>query len=160
MGNTTQTVLENPELGKDFLEEIIREGARKLLQEALELEVEEHLKKFKSLRDENNHQVVVKNGSMPEREIVTGIGTIRIKQPRVDDKVLENTAEERFSSKILPKYLRRIPSVDNLIPVLYLKGISTGDFSQALEAILGKDIVGLSATNIVRLKKSWEDDYC
>ena len=92
---------------------------------------------------------------MPKRNITTGMGPLTITQPRVDDRGLN----KRFSSNILPRYLRRIPSVDNLVPVLYLKGISTNDFGTALESILGKDASGLSATNIVRLKKIWEEEY-
>jgi putative transposase len=102
---------------------------------------------------------VVRNGYMPERDLVTGIGSLSFRQPRVDDRKLAELGEERFSSRILPRYLRRVPSVDNLIPVLYLKGISTGDFSEALEAILGPQAPGLSATNVVRLKAKWEEEY-
>jgi hypothetical protein len=76
----------------------------------------------------------------------------------VDDRVLDGSGEERFSSEILPRYLRRVPSVDNLIPILYLKGVSSGDMSEALAAILGPDAAGLSATNVVRLKAQWEQD--
>ena len=94
---------------------------------------------------------------MPQRDIVTGIGPIAITQPRVYDRRLDSG--ERFSSSILPRYLRRIPSIDNLIPILYLKGISTNDFGSALTAILEEEASGLSATNIVRLKKVWENDY-
>ena len=142
------------------LEEIVREGARKMLQVALESEVEEYVRTHQNHRDEKGHQLVVKNGSMPEREIITGMGPIRIKQPRVDDrKVGDNPEEERFSSNILPRYMRRVPSIDNLIPVLYLKGVSTGGFSDALSAILGEGVRGLSATNIVRLKQGWEEEY-
>jgi putative transposase len=97
---------------------------------------------------------VVRNGHLPEREVVSGVGPIRVRQPRV-----RHRDKGRFSSAILPKYLRRTPSVDALIPALYLKGISTGDFSEALAAILGAGASGLSATNIVRLKAGWEADY-
>jgi transposase-like protein len=96
---------------------------------------------------------------MPERQILTGIGPISIKQPRVDDRRLKSNEAKRFTSKILPRYMRRIPSINNLIPVLYLKGISTGDFPSALSAILGKNAKGLSPANIVRLKKQWEEEY-
>ena len=142
------------------LEEIVREGARKMLQVALESEVEEYVRTHQSHRDQKGHQLVVKNGSMPEREIVTGMGPIQIKQPRVDDRKIRDNAEvERFSSNILPRYMRRVPSIDNLIPVLYLKGVSTGAFGDALSAILGEGASGLSATNIVRLKQGWEQEY-
>ena len=124
-----------------------------MLQIALEDEVEEYVQRHRDLTDDERKRMVVKNGYMPERSIITGIGPLAVKQPRVDDRILEG---ERFTSNILPRYLRRIPSVDNLIHVLYLKGISTNDFTTALTAILGKKADGLSATNIVRLKKIWE----
>ena len=110
--------------------------------------------------DENGHRKVVRNGHMPARELVTGIGRVPIKQPRVDDRQLVKEGEERFSSAILPRYLKRVASVDSLIPVLYLKGVSTGDFSEeALKAILGEGAPGLSANSVVRLKAVWEQDY-
>ena len=142
------------------LEEIAREGARKMLQFALENEVDEFVQKQSALRDENGKKIVSKNGYMPQRDIVTGMGPLTITQPRVDDRSLgEYCNGGRFTSNILPKYLRRIPSIDNLIPALYLKGISTNDFGTALSAILGEGARGLSATNIVRLKEIWQTDY-
>lgn len=142
------------------LEQVTREGARKMLQLALENEVEEFIEKHSNLKDENGKKVVTKNGYMPERDIVTGMGPLTIIQPRIDDRNLkEHCNNDRFTSNILPRYLRRIPSIDNLIPVLYLKGISTNDFPTALSAILGDGAKGLSAANIVRLKESWQKDY-
>ena len=141
------------------LEEIARRGARRLLIEAMETEVSEYIEKHEEKRDGEGRRLVVRNGYMPERDLVTGIGPLSFRQPRVDDRKLDELGEERFSSGILPRYLRRVPSVDNLIPVLYLKGVSTGDFSEALEAILGPEASGLSATNIVRLKGKWEEEY-
>ncbi|RPJ01221.1 MAG: IS256 family transposase [Deltaproteobacteria bacterium] len=138
-----------------LLEGIIREGARKLLQTAIEQEVTEYLNLFSSVKDADGKRLVVGNGFLPERSILTGIGPIQVKQRRVRDR----REGESFTSVILPRYLRRIPSVDNLIPVLYLKGISTGDFTEALSAILGENAKGLSATNIVRLKSQWEKEY-
>jgi transposase-like protein len=123
----------------------------------MEAEVAEHVEKHYGLTDEEGRRVVVRNGHLPERELVTGIGPLKIRQPRVDDRALEQ--DKRFSSQILPRYLRRVPSVDNLIPILYLKGVSTGDMSEALASILGPGAAGLSATNIVRLKSLWELDY-
>jgi putative transposase len=111
-------------------------------------------------RDENGRRLAVRNGTLPERSILTGLGPMAIRQPRVDDRKLkEQEGAERFSSMILPRYLRRVPSVDNLIPVLYLKGISSKEFLRALSSILGEGAKGLSATNIVRLKKGWEQEY-
>jgi len=109
-----------------------------MLKLALENEVNEFIAKHSALVDEEGRRVVSRNGYMPERDILTGIGPIRVKQPRVDDRKLDNHDMERFSSNILPRYLRRIPSIDNLIPALYLKGISTNDFGTALSAILGE----------------------
>ena len=141
------------------LEELAREGAQTILAQAMQEEVAEFLRKHERKTDENGKRIVVRNGYMPDRELVTGIGPIGIRQPRGDDRELQERGEVRFSSKILPRYLRRVPSVDALIPVLYLKGVSTGDFSEALEAILGPKASGLSATNVVRLKRHWEDEY-
>ena len=140
------------------LEEIARRGAQKMLQMALENEIQEYIDTHSNLVDENNKRIVVRNGYLPERGIVSGIGSISIKQPRARIRN-KDMQEETFTSRILPRYLRRIPSIDNLIPVLYLKGISTNDFSTALSSILGEGVQGLSPANIVRLKKSWEDDY-
>jgi transposase-like protein len=140
---------------KDVLEMIIREGARRMLQAAIENEVSEYIDRFKTQTDLQGHRLVVRNGSLPEREIITGIGPLPMKQPRIRDK----RASENFTSNILPRYMRRVPSIDALVPFLYLKGISTGDFSHALANILGENAPGLSATNIVRLKKIWEQDY-
>jgi hypothetical protein len=139
------------------LEELARKGARQLLAQAMEAEVAEFVEKHRGTTDEEGRRLVVRNGHLPERELVTGIGPLKIRQPRVDDRALEQ--DKRFSSQILPRYLRRVPSVDNLIPILYLKGVSSGDMSEALASILGPGAAGLSATNIVRLKALWEQDY-
>ncbi len=140
---------------KSVLEEIIREGARKLLQTAVEQEVTAYIEMFKDVRDEDGKRAVVRHGFLPERSLLTGIGPLKVKQPRVRDK----REGESFTSAILPRYMRRVPSLDNLIPTLYLKGISTGDFTRALEAILGENAKGLSASTIVRLKRQWEQEY-
>ena len=108
---------------KPFLEQLLQEGARKLLQTAIENEVMDYIEFHKDRRDENGQRLVVRNGHLPEREIVSGIGPIKVRQPRV-----RHRDEGRFSSAILPRFMRRTPSVDALIPVLYLKGISTARF--------------------------------
>lgn len=142
------------------LEAIAREGARKLLQQALENEVAEHIEAHEAKRDEHGHRQVVRNGSMPKRTLLTGMGPIAICQPRVDDRGLDSEGTEgRFCSRILPRYLRRVPSVDNLLPVLYLKGVSSAQFMTALASILREGAAGLSASNIVRLKAHWEQEY-
>jgi len=140
---------------KDLLEAIIREGARRMLQAAIDHEVVEYIERFTAEKDLNGHRLVVRNGFLPERDIVTGVGPLKMKQPRIRDK----RDGENFTSNILPRYMRRTPSIDALIPVLYLKGISTGDFSHVLSNILGEGASGLSATNIVRLKRIWEQNY-
>lgn len=137
------------------LEQVLRKGARELLLRALEDEIEEHLAQYASYRDGHGHRYIVRNGYQPEREIITGMGAVPVRKPRVHDR----SGRHVFSSAILPKFLRRVPSIDNLLPVLYLKGISTGDFPTALSAILGDSVTGLSATNIVRLKQGWESEY-
>ena len=144
--------------GLSILGAIARRGAQKMLQMALENEIQEYIDAHSNLVDENNKRIVVRNGYLPERGIASGIGSISIKQPRARIRN-KDMQEETFTSRILPRYLRRIPSIDNLIPVLYLKGISTNDFHTALSSILGEGVQGLSPANIVRLKKSWEDDY-
>jgi putative transposase len=139
------------------LEQLLRQGAQRMLQQAIENEVQEFVQVHASLRTSDDRQALVRNGSMPARQIVTGLGALEVQQPRVRDR--RNGEKVRFSSNILPKYLRRVPSVDALIPALYLRGISTGDFSEALESILGPNAAGLSAANIVRLKEGWEGEY-
>jgi len=126
-----------------------------MLQQAIDNEVSEYVRAHAGALGEDGRRLVVRNGYLPERDLVTGIGPVAVRQPRIRD----GRPGERFTSKILPPFMRRIPSVDALIPVLYLKGISTGDFSEALEAILGPNAAGLSATNIVRLKEGWHKDY-
>ncbi|CCB90879.1 transposase for insertion sequence element IS6120, partial [Waddlia chondrophila 2032/99] len=130
--------------------------ARLLLQQAIENEVNEYLESMKSRRDFEGRKQFVRNGYLPEREVQTGIGPISVKQPRIRNR---EESSEGYSSAILPKYLRRVPSLDAVIPALYLRGISTSNFQDALEAIMGKDAKGLSAANITRLKQSWEQEY-
>lgn len=126
-----------------------------MLEAAIQGEVSEYIEAHVGVRDEAGRRMVVRNGRHPERELVTGIGPVKIRQQRVDDQ----RPGEKFTSQILPPFMRRVPSIDALIPCLYLKGISTGDFAEALEAILGPQAQGLSATNIVRLKEGWKQDY-
>ncbi|ADI37853.1 IS256-like element ISWch2 family transposase [Waddlia chondrophila] len=140
---------------KSFLEQTLREGARFLLQQAVENEVNEYLESMSSRTNSEGRKQFVRNGYLPEREVQTGIGPIAVKQPRVRDK----NGFTKYSSAILPKYLRRTPSLEAVIPALYLRGISTNNFQEALEAIMGKDAKGLSAANITRLKQSWEQEY-
>jgi Transposase and inactivated derivatives len=124
---------------KPFLEQLLQEGARKLLQAAIENEVIEYIQFHKDRRDENGQRLVVRNGHLPERE-----WSVEWDRSRFVSHGSGHRDQGRFSSAILPKYMRRAPSVDALLPALYLKGISTGDFSEALTAILGEGASGLS----------------
>ena len=145
---------------RDVLTEILRQGAQKMLTMAIETEVQEYLSQHCRQLDQDSHRLVVRNGYLPQRKIQTGIGQVAVRQPRINDKRLDHNGQRRrFSSKILPPYLRRTRSIDELIPWLYLKGISTGDFSEALAALLGPQASGLSATNIVRLKACWQEEW-
>ena len=143
---------------QDVLTGILRRGARKLLADAIETEVTEWIDAHATVRDAAGRRQVVRNGHLPARTITTGLGPVEVRQPRVRDR--RPVADvERFSSKILPPYLRKAQSVEELIPWLYLKGISTGDFQEALCALVGPDCPGLSATTVTRLKSVWEAEY-
>jgi putative transposase len=143
---------------KDVLTDILRQGAQQLLAQAIEAEVQEWLEQRTECRDERGRQQVVRNGYMKERTLLTGVGEVKVDQPRVRDR-RPSRDREKFSSAILPPYLRKTKSIEELIPWLYLKGISTGDFSEALQALLGPDAKGLSATTVTRLKGIWQDEY-
>jgi len=160
MSNGTNDSSSCPEGIRDVLTEVLRKGARTLLASALEAEVLEYVERFAEERDEHGRRLVVRNGWMPERTIQTGIGSIPVKRPRVDDRRVSSDGERcRFTSSILPPYLRRTRSLEELIPWLYLKGVSTGDFSEALAALLGPGAAGLSAATITRLKEVWQKEY-
>jgi putative transposase len=143
---------------RDVLTEVLRQGATELLAQAVQAEVAAYLDSRSHLRDEAGRQQVVRNGSLPQRTVLTGIGPVEVKQPRVQDR-RPPEHRERFSSAILPPYLRKTRSIEELIPWLYLKGISTGDFSEALAAILGPQAKGLSAATVTRLKAGWAEEY-
>ena len=128
------------------LEQIARQGAQKMLGVALQLEVEQYIERHADERDHTGKRLVVRNGSLPARELQTGLGPISVRQPRVNDR----REGQQFSSAILPPYLRRVASIENLIPALYLKGVSTGEMGRALESILGPGAAGLSPANITR----------
>ena len=143
---------------QDVLTDLLRDGARRLLAQAIEAEVAAWIDDHAHLKDDQGRRQVVRNGHLPERAIQTGIGAVEVQQPRVRDR---RPADQReaFTSAILPPYLRKTRSLEGLLPWLYLKGVSTGDFSEALQAILGPDAPGLSATTITRLKAAWEDEF-
>lgn len=145
--------------GRSPLDEIVREGAQQMLQSAIESEVQQFLADHTERRDEQGRRLVVRNGRLPSRELLTGAGRLEIRQPRVRDNTPAPEQRVRFSSSILPPYLRRSKSIDELIPWLYLKGISTGDYHEALQSLLGGDAKGLSPNVIVRLKEQWCQEY-
>ena len=153
--STDDTAAQTPEIMQS-LDELAREGARRLIATALEVEVDEYVQALRHLRDEAGHALVVRNGkSHHERTVALGAGNIKIKSPRVDDR----RPEHRFTSRILPPYMRRSPRIEEALPVLYLRGISSGDFVEAMEALLGAKAAGFSATTITRLLKVWQEEY-
>ena len=145
--------------GKSPLDELVREGARRMLQAAMDAEVESFLDRYRDRRDDQGRRLVVKNGSLPSREILTGAGPIEVRQRRVRDNSPDPEDRVSFSSSLLPAYLRRTDTIEELIPWLYLKGISTSDFGEALQALVGERAKGLSPNVIVRLKEQWADEY-
>ena len=161
MKDDTVVALRQPEsFSDDPLTEILRAGARQLLGQAIEAEVAAHIEAHADLTDASGRRRIVRHGHMPEREVQTGIGAVTVKRPRVRDRDPQATGGRiRFTSSILPPYLRRAKSVEALLPWLYLKGISSGDFSEALAALLGPDAPGLTASTIGRLKAVWWDEY-
>ena len=140
MSNTTVIPLRQPDAIDDPLTEVLRAGARELLAKAVEVEVEEFLAANAGLRTTDGHQRIVRHGHGPERQVQTGIGPVAVRRAKVRDRGVDETADERirFSSAILPKWARRSASLDALLPILYLRGISTGDFQEALAALLGQ----------------------
>ena len=161
MPNDNVFKLIQPGTFDDQLTEVLRNGARALLAQAIEAEVVDFLGKHAELKKPDGHQRVVRHGHLPEREVMTGIGPVAVRQPRVRDREAgaADPGRIRFSPSILPPYMRRSKSIETLLPLLYLKGISTGDFSEALAALLGKDASGLSASAIGRLKDGWSGEY-
>ena len=143
--------LVQPDTFTDLLMDILRDGTRSLLVQAVEAEVTAFIDRYAELRTASGGQRVVRHGHLPERAVMTGIGPVAVRQPRVRDReAIADTARIRFTPAILPPYARRLRSVETLLPILHLKGISTGDFSEALSALLGKQAAGLSASSISR----------
>jgi putative transposase len=151
--------LAQPGVFTDSLTEVLRNGARALLTQAVEAEVAEFVAKHADLKTETGQRRVVRHGHLPEREIMTGIGPVAVRQPRVRDRASGDGERIRYSPAIVPRYARRSKSLEVLIPILYLKGISTGDFEEALALLLGKDAPGLSASTITRLKEVWTEEH-
>ena len=167
--NATNETLPVP--NGDVLTEILRGGAQRLLAQAIEAEVDAWIEHHAQHQDEHGRQQVVRNGHHPSRILVTGVGPVEVSQPRVLDRRIAGQDEsgqdvdadgqsvERFRSSILPPYLRKTKAIEELIPWLYLKGVSTGDFGEALQALVGPQAAGLSATTITRLMTAWQEEY-
>lgn len=159
MTETNVFKLSQPGTFSDPLTEVLRSGARSLLAQAVEAEVAAFLAGHADMHTDDGRQRVVRHGHLPEREIMTGIGPVAVRAPRVRDRVGQGEERVRFTSAILPPYARRSKSLEVLIPVLYLKGVSSGDFEAALAALLGPDAGGLSASTVARLKEAWTDEH-
>ena len=161
MPNDNVTKLVQPGYFDDPLTDILRHGARTLLAQAVEAEVAEFLAKHADLKTEDERAGVLRHGHLPERAVMTGIGSVAVRQPHLRDRgaAAEDAGRIRLTPAILPPYARRSRRLEVLIPILYLKGISTGDFEEALAALLGKDAPGLSASTIVRLKEVWTERH-
>jgi transposase-like protein len=149
------------ELAAVTLDDLAREGARRMIAAVLEVEVDEYVGSFTEELDEDGKRLVVRNGCARERKVTVGSGTLPIRAPRVNDKRVDEDSGERkrYSSKILPAYARRSPKVTEVLPVLYLHGLSTGDFGPALRDLLGEDASGLSSSSIQRLTEAWQAEH-
>jgi putative transposase len=161
MNETTNVVgLHQPGEIVDPLTEILRAGARQLLAQAIEIEAEAYLASMRDLKLPDGRERLVRHGHGPERTIQTGIGPIEVRRVKIRDRGATSDADRiRFSSAILPKWARRTKSLDALLPILYLRGLSTGDFQEALTALLGKDAPNLSPSAITRLTGAWQAEY-
>ncbi|MGB7087482.1 MAG: IS256 family transposase [Phormidesmis sp.] len=147
---------ETPENFSDALSALIRSGAQQIIAQAVEVELNELLGKYQALKDDSGRQAVVRNGYLPARTITTGVGEVEVQVPKVRDRTGSGI---KFNSSLLPPYLRRSRSVEEVLPWLYLKGVSTGDFAEALSALLGPEAKGLSSATISRLKAKWKEEH-
>ena len=159
MEETKIITLRQPGEIADPLTEVLRNGARALLAQAVEAEVAEALAAHAHLTTDDGYRRLVRHGHMPERAIQTGIGPVAVRQPRVRDRGGADGERIRFSSTLLPPYARRTKSLDALLPILYLRGISSGDMQEALAALLGKDAPNLSPAVLARLKAGWQEEF-
>jgi len=158
-----KVVTDTPELkaasGRETLDLVVREGAQRMLHQALQAEVAAYLERHPE-RDARGRALVVRNGTARARQVTCGAGTLTVSAPRVNDRRRDAAGQrQRFTSQILPPYMRRSPQVAEVLPVLYLRGLSTGDFREVLPILLGEEAAGLSPTNIARLTAVWEDEY-
>jgi transposase-like protein len=155
MKDNTMIPFSSPEL-KDELSQVIQEGAQRLLAAAVHKEVTDYLAGEAWRRDAEGRQAVVRNGYLPQRSIVTGVGPVAVRIPKTRDRSGEGLG---FHSALVPPYLKKTRRVEELLPVLYLTGVSTNDFDRALRALFGEAVAGLSAPSIARLKSAWEQEY-
>ena len=157
MSKSNLHALSQPEVvSNDPLHELIRQGARDLIAHAVETELESLLKQYADVKTPDGRRAVVRNGHLPKRTIQTGVGDVEVQVPKVRDR---NSSGIRFNSQLLPPYLKRAQSLDELIPWLYLRGVSSGDFQEALSALVGEQANGLSANTVSRLKANWLDEH-
>ena len=156
---TGRTAVETAVAVRGPLDELAREGARRMIEVALQVEVEEYVSRHRRERDAAGHAVVVRNGTARPRTVTTGVGPIPVAAPRVNDRRVVEGQRQRFTSLILPPYLRRSPRLAGVLPLLYLHGLSSGDFREALPALLGPEAAGLAPSTITRLTKSWTAEY-
>jgi transposase-like protein len=159
MNNDNVIAFQPPELSESFsdaLSDLVRKGARHIIAQAVEAELKEFLAQYQCLKDDQGRQAVVRNGYLPERTIMTGVGEVEIQVPKVRDR---SGSGIKFNSSLLPPYLKRSQSVEEVLPWLYLKGVSTGDFAEALASLLGAQAKGLSASTISRLKAQWIEEH-
>jgi transposase-like protein len=171
MHEHSETTATMPVPAQDVLTVILRDGAQRLLAQAIDAEVDDWIQRHAPAKDDHGRQLVVRNGHHPTRSLLTGVGPVEVTQPRVWDRRIAGKDEdgqdldkagrpvERFQSSILPRYLRKSKAIEELIPWLYLKGISTGAFAEALQALVGPQAAGLSATTITRLMTVWQEEY-
>jgi len=141
------------------LDDLARVGARRMIATALQIEVDEYLARFRGERDAAGHALVVRNGTARARPVTTGVGPLTLAAPRVNDQRVVGGVRQKFTSAILPPYVRRSPRLESVLPLLYLHGLSSGDFREALPALLGPEAAGLSSSAILRLTKTWTTEY-
>jgi transposase-like protein len=146
-------------VARDVLTQVLRDSAQQLLAQAIESEVADWMAMYGHLKDGEGRQAIVRNGYLPERRVTTGIGPVRVRQPRVRDRRPQKDQTLTFHSRILPRYLRKTRSVEDLVPWLYLRGISTGQVGDALQALIGANPAGFSASTVTRLIATWQKDY-
>ncbi len=154
-----ETEQENEESTSYHLDALLQQGARKMLITALEVEVEDYIQRFRGELGEDGKRLVVRNGKGEARSVITGVGTFDVKAPRINDKRHIDGKRQKFTSKLLPPYMRKSPKIAEVLPILYLRGLSTNDFRPALSDLLGDKASGLSASAITRMTGKWEKEY-